>query len=181
MKLLTLLKGASMKDVVLAVRLLRKRFNIHELPINLDALAEKAGISIKYGDFEEEMSGFAYQKGGSKYIGVNSAESEVRQRFTIAHELGHIFLHRQDPLNYDPSVELIHFRDEHSTTGTSRKEIEANAFAAELLMPEDAVKKEIENMKGIDLHDPEAVGRLASKFGVSHAAITVRLVKLYVI
>lgn len=168
-----------MKDISLVVRSLRKRFNAYELPVNLDALAEKAGVNIKYGDFEEEMSGFAYQKAGVKYIGINNSESYVRQRFTIAHELGHIFLHRQDPLSYDPSVELIHFRDEHSTTGTEPKEIEANAFAAELLMPEEVVKKEIQDMKGIDLHDSEAVERLADKFGVSQAAITVRLTKLY--
>lgn len=166
-------------DITSAVQAVRKRFNTYELPIDLDALAEKAGIRIKYGNFDDDMSGFAYQKGGVKYIGVNETESYVRQRFTIAHEFGHIFLHRQDPLSYDPSVELIHFRDEHSTTGTDPKEIQANAFAAELLMPEDIVRKEIQNMKGIDLHDSEAVSRLADKFGVSQAAITVRLAKLY--
>ena len=166
-------------DITLAVQAVRKRFNANELPVDLDALAEKAGVRIKYGDFDEEMSGFAYQKAGAKYIGVNESESLVRQRFTIAHEFGHIFLHRQDSLSYDPSVELIHFRDEHSTMGTDPKEVEANAFAAELLMPEEIVRKEILGMKGIDLHDPAAVGRLADKFGVSQAAITVRLAKLY--
>lgn len=166
-------------DITSAVQTVRKRFNINELPVNLDALAEKAGIRIKYGDFDDEMSGFAYQKGGIKYIGINETESSVRQRFTIAHELGHMFLHNQDQLSYDPSVELIHFRDEHSTTGTDSKEIQANAFAAELLMPEDAVRKEIRDLKGIDLHDSAAVSRLADKFGVSQAAITVRLVSLY--
>ena len=161
------------------VQTVRKRFNVNELPVNLDLLAEKAGIQIKYGDFDNEMSGFAYQKAGVKYIGINQTESLVRQRFTIAHELGHIFLHHQDQLNYDPSVELIHFRDEHSAAGTRTKEIEANAFAAELLMPAEAVKKEISDMKGIDLDDQKAVGRLADKFGVSQAAITVRLARLY--
>jgi Zn-dependent peptidase ImmA (M78 family) len=166
-------------DITSAVQAVRKRFNINELPVNLDALAEKAGIRIKYGDFDDEMSGFAYQKGGIKYIGINETESLVRQRFTIAHELGHIFLHNQDQLSYDPSVELIHFRDERSAAGTKTKEIEANAFAAELLMPAAAVRKEIRDMRDIDLHDSEAVGRLADKFGVSQAAITIRLVKLY--
>lgn len=166
-------------DITSAVQSVRERFNAYELPVDLNALAEKAGIRIKYGDFDEEMSGFAYQKAGLKYIGVNESESRVRQRFTIAHEFGHIFLHRQDPLSYDPSVELIHFRDEHSAAGTDIKEVQANAFAAELLMPAEAVKKEIQDMKGIDLHDSEAVGRLADKFGVSQAAITVRLAKLY--
>lgn len=159
--------------------MIRKKFNANELPIDLNALAEKAGIQIKYGNFEAEMSGFAYQKASTKYIGVNATESDVRQRFTIAHELGHIFMHRQDSINYDPSVELIHFRDGLSATGASKKEREANAFAADLLMPEEAVRKEIQMMKGIDLHDTVAVGRLADKFGVSHAAITVRLASLY--
>lgn len=165
--------------ILSAVQSVRERFNAHELPVDLDALAEKAGIRIKYGDFDDEMSGFAYQKSGVKYIGVNITESPVRQRFTIAHEFGHMFLHQQDPLSYDPSVELIHFRDERSTAGTSTKEVEANAFAAELLMPEEVVRKEIQEMRGIDLHDSAAVERLASKFNVSQAAITVRLTNLY--
>jgi Zn-dependent peptidase ImmA (M78 family) len=165
--------------VIAAVDSMRKRFDAYELPINLDSLAEKAGIQIKYGDFEAEMSGFAYQKAGTKFIGVNIAESDVRQRFTIAHEFGHIFMHRHDSLSYDPNVELVHFRNGHSTTGTDPKEREANAFAAELLMPEQIVRKEIKDMQGIDLHDSVAVGRLADKFGVSQAAITVRLASLY--
>lgn len=165
--------------VLTTVDAIRKRFNMYDLPIDLNVLAEKSGIEIKYGDFEAEMSGFAYQKAKTKYIGVNVAESAVRQRFTIAHEFGHIFMHQHDSLSYDPSVELIHFRDEHSATGADSKEREANAFAAELLMPAEIVKKEIQDMKGIDLHDPIAVGRLADRFGVSQAALTVRLVSLY--
>lgn len=164
--------------VASAVSALKKQFNAFELPIDLDSLAEKAGIKIKYVD-DPETSGFAYQKSGVKYIGVNSSESYVRQRFTIAHELGHMFLHRQDPLRYDPTADFVFYRDEKSTMGIDPKEIEANAFAAELLMPEEAVKKEIQDMKGIDLHDSIAVGRLADKFGVSQAAITVRLASLY--
>ena len=161
-----------------AVSSLKKQFNAFELPLDLDNLVEKAGIQIKYVD-NPDTSGFAYQKSGVKYIGVNSTESYVRQRFTIAHELGHIYLHRQDPLRYDPSVEFVYYRDGKSAAGTDQKEIEANAFAAELLMPEEAVKKEIKSMNGIDLHDSDAVERLANKFGVSQAAITVRLGKLY--
>lgn len=161
-----------------SVSALRDQYNAFELPINLENLAEKAGIQIKYVD-DPETSGFAYQKSGVKYIGVNNNESHVRQRFTIAHELGHMFLHRQDPLRYDPTADFVFYRDEKSTMGIDPKEIEANAFAAELLMPEDIVRKEIKDMKGIDLHDPEAVGRLADKFGVSQAAIAVRLTKLY--
>lgn len=162
-----------------AVNFVRKKYNVTELPVNLTHLADKAGIQIRYGDFEEETSGFAYRKATTKYIGVNASESDVRQRFTIAHELGHMFMHQQDPISYDPSVGLIHFRDVHSSTGELKKEREANAFAAELLMPKEIVINEVNEMNGIDLHDLSALSRLADKFGVSHAAITVRLASIY--
>ncbi len=68
--------------------------------------------------------------------------STVRQRFTIAHELGHFFLHRASSTVFVDAAPIF-FRDESSSNGSQREEIEANAFAAELLMPEDAIRQRL--------------------------------------
>lgn len=74
---------------------------------------------------------------GKGTIGFNPTESKTRQRFTIAHELGHFELHKQDSgLFVDKEFKML-FRDQNSSSGEIRKEQEANAFAAAILMPEN--------------------------------------------
>lgn len=159
------------------VQLLREKHNLKSFPVDVKQLAEAAGATIRYDEFDDGLSGFAYQKHGSKFIGINSTESDERQRFTIAHELGHLFMHKQNTVNYDVGIML--FRDSHSSNGTDVKEIEANNFAAELLMPEEHIRKDVVRMGGIDLEDDEALSNLADKYGVSRRAMIVRLTSLY--
>jgi Zn-dependent peptidase ImmA (M78 family) len=73
----------------------------------------------------------------------------------------------------------MYFRDTHSSEGTDTKEIEANAVAAELLMPEDEVRNLIVERGGLDMEDTSAIEELANRFDVSHLAMTIRLTNLY--
>ena len=66
-------------------------------------------------------------------IGVNEDHHSNRQRFSIAHEIAHFVLHHGD--TYIDKGYRVHFRDLESGSGTKREEMEANAFAAALLMP----------------------------------------------
>jgi len=75
---------------------------------------------------------------------------------------------------------IIFFRDGTSSEGSKAQEIEANAFAAELLMPEKQLR-EIINNQPLDAFDEGAVRRLAAQFGVSSQALTIRLTKLELI
>ena len=84
-------------------------------------------------NFDGNESGFTLREGSRTIIGVNTRTSRKRQRFTIAHEIGHVVLH-ESPLIVDHSVR-IDWRDGVSSLGTQKQEIEANAFAAALLMP----------------------------------------------
>jgi len=156
---------------------LREKFDLNAFPVSLEEFAKIAGVQIKYKDFDEDLSGFAYQKYGIKMIGVNSTDRPERQRFTIAHELGHLFLHKQNTVTYDQ--EFMMFRDSHSKEGTDLKEIQANAFAAELLMPEEVLREKLIAMGGINIEDEKALESLAKDFKVSKTAITVRLSSLY--
>lgn len=154
-------------------------------PTNIEKLVEAIGAEVRsFGDDSDKLSGFAFHQNGQKIIGINSTESPQRQRFTIAHELGHLFLHRDKKINYDRVMGFMMFRDEHSSNGTDRSEIEANTFAAELLMPSSQIRKDLAHLGSIDLMNPDAnnsqkIKTLAKKYRVSDKAMRIRLTALY--
>ena len=111
-------------------------------------------------------------------IGVNSNNPKVRQRFTIGHELGHLTLHHGHDLILERLVRL-NFRDATSSTASDEEEIEANHFAAELLMPQDLLRHSLSILlQGRPLSDLEVVRRLARRFEVSQSAMEYRLTSL---
>lgn len=71
----------------------------------------------------------------------------------------------------------LFYRDKRSKEGTDLLEVEANAFAAELLMPEDVLRMEI-GSNPFSAEDEEGIRELAARYGVSSAAMTNRLKKL---
>src|SRR6185437_5381714 len=112
-----------------------------------------------------DISGLLYRVAGTvPVIGVNSTNPKVRQRFTIGHELGHLTLHQGQHLILERLVRL-NFRDATSSTASDQEEIEANQFAAELLMPRVLLQKAINLLlEGRPLTDLELVRRLARRF-----------------
>lgn len=144
------------------------------VPVSLRTIADKYSVKIRYAP-SKEFSGLLLRKNGVAYIGVNNKESELRQRFTIAHELGHLFLHTND----DAFIDHINHRDNSYGVGIkrSRQEIEANAFAAALLIPLKHLVQDFKEMKGDDLEDRD-IERLAHKYQVSKEAMTYRILNL---
>jgi hypothetical protein len=109
---------------------------------------------------------------------VNSTNPKVRQRFTIGHELGHLTLHHGHNLILERLVRL-NFRDATSSTASDQEEIEANQFAAELLMPRDLLRHSLTVLlQGRPISDLEVVRRLAKRFEVSQSAMEYRLTSL---
>ncbi|MEQ9163174.1 MAG: ImmA/IrrE family metallo-endopeptidase, partial [Ilumatobacter fluminis] len=110
-------------------------------------------------------------------IVVNGQHADVRQRFTIAHELGHFLLHRGRPVIVDHLTRAhVNMRDETSSLATSTEEIAANQFAASLLMPTDWVTSAINSLD--HLSSSRQVAALASTFDVSEQAMEYRLINL---
>lgn len=102
-------------------------------------------------------------------IFYNAKARPERQRFTLAHELGHFVLHRDGHASFNCDKESIY------TGADTLKQIEreADEFASNLLMPGDLLRQRITG-KRIDFH---LLGELAKEFGVSLEAMCIRLIK----
>ena len=110
---------------------------------------------------------------------VNAWHSQNRQRFTIAHEIGHIILHNEELKGgalVDKTITMLR-RDARSASGVHRIEVEANQFAAALLMPRGFIDEYMEE-HGLDygvINDEDAIEDMARAFQVSSMAMAIRL------
>ena len=152
--------------------------NIVKPPVPVEKLAKRKGALVQYQPFEGQMSGVLYKASDADQavIGINALHPDVRQRFSIAHELGHLLLHEDTDLQVDQHA-FVAFRDLASTTADDPKEVEANQFAATLLMPEDLLRQCVLD-RDPDLDLDAAITQLAQQFGVSEQAMTIRLTSL---
>ncbi|MGY5352006.1 ImmA/IrrE family metallo-endopeptidase [Wenyingzhuangia sp. IMCC45533] len=155
---------------------LLKENNVNSLPIDVEALAQKLDIKIDKQNLEDNLSGFFVRKEGRNVIGLNENHSEVRKRFTIAHEIGHFNLHSEQPLFIDYYQEKIYRRNKN-TNDDYEIEREANIFAANLLMPEHLISQQIDNLPD-NLSYVEQVNCLTKVFNVSKQAMDIRLKSL---
>ena len=148
-----------------ALKLLRKA-GVFEPPVDPVMVARTEGVGVRFVVFAGESSGvsglFDFE---ANEILVNNEEPGVRQTFTIAHELGHKILHedwaRSELYNVlwrDPSKQV-----------KDRREQEANAFAAALLMPKALM----------DDYRILPIQKLARLFAVSEVAMKHRVNFLY--
>ncbi len=144
-------------------------FSADSIPVNVCEIAKKANVLIKYAP-SKEFSGLLYRKDNNAFMAISSSESDVRQRFAIAHELGHFFLHPQKGT-------FVEFRDNEKNIARGMKEVQANKFAAALLMPRKFLEKDVKNFKNTDL-TTATIKFLADKYHVSEEAMTFRLMNL---
>ena len=159
----------------LASRLLLET-DIRRPPISVEEIARHRGVVVQKHSVEAKVSGFLYRNSanGQAVIGVNKLQHPNRQRFTIAHELGHLLLHSGDDVHVDIAF-TIKLRDQRSSTGTDTEEMESNLFAAELLMPIHFLQEDLKRLGDLDLLDEQIVTKLASTYRVSSHAMAVRL------
>jgi len=146
-------------------------------PVKVEDVAKHLGLRVMLMDLEDGVSGLLITKPGAASIVVHSADAVARQRFSIAHEIGHFFLNHQfesgEHVHVDRGYRISH-RDQKSSSGTDLKEIEANQFAASLLMPTTLVMNSVGALDTKELRD-EHVTQLAKEFNVSEQAMTIRL------
>lgn len=149
---------------------------IHKPPVPVERIARSLGAQVRYAPFEGELAGMLIRDadGRGVVIGVNSLHHPNRQRFTIAHECGHLRLHQGQRAYVDRSPLRINRRDEVSSQATDAEEIEANRFAAELLMPYDMIIQDLVE-SSLDIEDEGALRDFGDRYRVSMQALTLRL------
>jgi Zn-dependent peptidase ImmA (M78 family) len=141
-------------------------------PADLDLVAEKLGIDLHRQEFVPEIDGLYLRiPNCPPVIAVNCSyvKPPGRQRFTIAHEIGHHLLARGHTLGG-----RLLFLDSVATSKTVMERA-CDRFAALLLLPEDLVRAHYAELAGNPDH---RVGILAERFGVSIAAMRRRLREL---
>ena len=125
---------------------------------------------------ENNVSGFILQEDGKTLVAVNSFHPVVRQRFTMAHELGHYILcHKPNGMIVDDNDFPLLWRDDEASQGTNNQEREANLFASCLLMPQDFLERDLRHLKNVGAHNDTLVRTLAKKYGVSPQALLLRI------
>lgn len=143
-------------------------YHVTEPPIDVTKIANLLGFKVVPFDFPETMSAVIKIEGTKKIIAFNKNQPEVRQRFSISHELGH-YLSGHD--NFSHERETFVDRDKRYLDPHHREEEEADEFAAELLMPEGMLKKDV-------LENKLDAVTLAKKYNVSEQAMWIQLINL---
>jgi Zn-dependent peptidase ImmA (M78 family) len=134
-------------------------FDAPELPVPVESIAEDLlGLHVEEADLDG-VSGLVYPS--EMLILLNATDSPPRRRFTLAHELGHWVC---QCVGRETQPVYCRTADVTLDPTTKAREREANIFAAELLMPDEAVRAEIARGAGV-----------SSQFGVSEDAMKWRL------
>jgi len=145
-------------------------------PVPVERIARSQTVLIRKQAVDDTVSGFLYRNISTdkKLIGVNKRQHPNRQRFTVAHELGHLLLHSVSDVHVDKAFSVKH-RDERSSEGMDVEEMEANLFAAELLVPVHFLQDDLKRLGDLDLLHDEKIAQLAKLYRVSNQAMAVRL------
>lgn len=164
------------------------RAGVRKTPVPLHRIATFLNAEIHQQTFEDMVSGVLLIRGAERHIMVNKAHHPNRQRFTIAHELGHLVLHHNsgDKLFIDTHLRAYQRRgsansgvyEQPGSTTTPAEEREANQFASALLMPREML---LSMTVGREFWDESDVAALAAEFGVSEQTMTIRLRQLDVL
>jgi len=154
----------------------------YRVPVPIHLVAQRLNLTLEAAALGDKVSGMLVVDGDQGAIGYNSAHARVRQRFTISHEIAHYLLHarRSGKAQLFIDKQVTYRRDDQSSAGVNREEIEANQLGAALLMPRGLVQQEI-RARGLDLDDSEAIELLAKRFQVSTAAMSNRLQNLRIL
>jgi len=153
-------------------------------PVRVEALIEALGIELDArAELEASISGNIQRRSDGTYvIRTNQREHDYRRRFTMAHELGHYILHRSILDQMGGTNDTTMYRTEikapvYNSQISKLHEQQANSFAANLLMPEEAVRSAWAKEARISTHPNKLtpLQPLYRKFRVSPSSMKWRL------
>lgn len=140
-----------------------------EHPVKLGAIAKRLGVKVLLSTLPRGTSGQIGQENGDFVIRINRHEAKHRQRFTLAHELAHFLLHRGRIVAEGGWSENVLLRSGQPAS----IEYEANRLASDLIIPSNELAKATAEYSGP--MTSEIIEDLASRFGVSAAAMEIKL------
>lgn len=149
-------------EIAKAVRL---EFDV-STPVDIDEIVKKMGGNIISDPNLDQFADGKIRKTGDETfeIRVSSYQSVKRRKFTIAHELGHLFLHMGFMTN--PKIWENQEHQSFNIKGNSDVEYQANEFAAAFLMPKEEYKVVMDQNTSED-GTTVYTSRIADYFGVS--------------
>lgn len=142
-----------------------------EFPIKVGSIAKDLGIIVKKATLSAGISGQIKEVDGVCTIRVNRHDVKARQRFTLAHEIAHFLLHR-DQLGGDGITDDILYRSSLSDP----QEAQANRLAADIVMPWTLIQRSLEKYDGLKVE--QKIERIAEDAEISTTAIKIRLGKI---
>lgn len=150
---------------------LRRQLSDESLPGDLDRFAywieEKLGVCVHFAPLPSGLDGLSVARHDFRLALVSTTVSATRQRFTLAHELGHLYAGDAENVLVDEDV----FRDR------SPREVRANSFAANFLLPAEQLR---DRCRAQDV-DEDLVSRLIGEYRVSVDALAFRLHNLDIV
>ena len=129
---------------------------INDTPVDVFDVAKKLSLQVVVADLDEGISGLLITGRGGSCIAVRKNDTETRRRFSICHEIGHHYLRHQFEAGEHVHVDrghLISHRNTRSSAGTDLKEIEANQFAACLLMPSRILRSRVKALNSDQIYE----------------------------
>lgn len=156
---------------------LLEQFNIVKPAIPIEKVVKGLGLSLVPYELGSEVSGMLILDDDTNgLISYNISHNINRQRFTIAHELGHYVMHRKTERLFIDKDFIVKYRsNKQYDTIEMQQEQQANAFAAAILMPINLVLEELKKAKFKKLEEADLIDQLSALFNVSTLAMTYRL------
>lgn len=146
------------------------QYKIKEIPTDLEVICANLGLEYVELDDPDELDGAVLEMNGTRIAMLNKAKPFVRARFTLAHELGHIFLNHDKREFYDPEV-AREYGEDMPENMKPPKEREADAFASELLIPMEQLKRYQGELKNLE--------KVATIFQVSRPAMAIAIANFF--
>lgn len=134
--------------------------------VELEDVVTAYGGLIQYKNMGAIDGRIVYGKKISTIYINSEIQYNGRKQFAIAHELGHLLMHKGS-LIHDDEVSLNWFNDTEKQLKKGKQEFEANQFASEYLMPSDIFYKEAKKKS----FGPDLIRSLSDKFGTSLTSV----------
>lgn len=151
----------------------------------LEDAIEASGIDVQYF-VNKEFDGFLKwdKQRQIPVIAINAGQSEVRQNFSMAHELGHLLVdwhwlpygnNDNSKFNQDKILNVTLYRGANYSAEEQKEETNINEFAAAFLMPNSLLRKLTDDIRNNKLSYSDALYRLKEKSNVSMMSASYRL------